>query len=136
MVHLPVHPERSDLQRPALPRGPVVTGLICVTLASVGGAILTRTMADTGKLFDSPALIPTLAIITGLIAVAGWFAPAAGPYLGLAPVVPYLFALYMDPPAIGASLGPVAALFLLLGLAIPWWFGFCASIIRKARHKY
>lgn len=109
--------------------------LIVVGVASVLGAVATfGTTPAREDLFDSPALVPTLAILTVLCGFAGGFVPRWGPIWGLVPVLPYLGALAVqvnDPATIGGEFAPIGFGLLLVVLGVPWLAGFTVALARK-----
>lgn len=115
--------------------------LIVVAGASVIGAVVTVVAAPAssgGDMFDSAMLPLTLFVLTVLCGFAGGFVPAAGPYWGLVPVLPYLFVFAMqmsDAPAEDATFAPVSIVLLLMGLAVPWAAGFSVGLARTAGRK-
>lgn len=75
-----------------------------------------------------------MAPLCGLPTLRLCFAPVAGPYWGLVPVLPYFGAFFVqmnDPSTIGAEFASIGYGLLLAALAVPWLAGFSAGLARK-----
>ena len=111
--------------------------LVGLFLASAAGYVLTVLTAPAGTdhdPFDSPLLLPALAVLAVLCGFAGWQVPSAGFWWGVVVAVPYLVGLWAQstfsqgPDASFAALGYLILVFLLV---VPWLTGVVASIARR-----
>ena len=112
-----------------------MTWLVVLGAASVAGAWLTSRSAD---MLDSPALVPSVAVLAVLCGVAAGFVPSAGPYWGLVPAVPYCGAFFLQVHehwGNDASLWPLGLVLLLVGMAVPWLVGFTVGLTRAGTQR-
>lgn len=111
--------------------------LVGLFLASVAGYLLTvlTAPADTGRdPFDSPLLLPAIAVLGVLCGLAGWHEPRGGFWWGVVIAVPYLVGLWVQStffPGKGADFVVLGYAILVCLLLVPWLAGVIASVARR-----
>lgn len=109
----------------------------CLVVASVVGYVVTVLTAPAGSgndPFDSPVLLPAIAVFAVLCGVAGWVVPRAGLWWGVVVAVPYLAGVLIQiaiQPNEGASFAALGVVFLVVLLLVPWLVGALASVASR-----
>lgn len=106
-------------------------------LASVAGFVLTVLTAPASTdhdPFDSPLLLPVIAVLAVLCGLAGWREPRGGFWWGVVVAVPYLVGLWAQStffPGEGASFVVLGFVILVLLFLVPWMAGAITGYVRR-----
>jgi hypothetical protein len=111
-----------------------LVGLLLASAAGYGVTVLTAPASTGHDPFDSPLLLPAIAVLGVLCGVAGWQEPRGGFWWGVVVAVPYLVGLWVQStffPGEGASLVLLGYAILVFLLLVPWLAGVVASLARR-----